>query len=193
MADIEAGDKHRRIRDVTTRRPHSGRSSSKSTVRTFVTAANRLFDLRCERDGRTYNPQELAALIEAETGERVSHQWIRQIRSGTITNATIAYVDILARFFGVPSAYFFPGFDEQTAERVEAQLGLLAAMQQAGIRSIAALGAMSPASLRIARLADGVSPETLNAIGVMLSDARKAQRLDEGEATPSTEVSPPEQ
>jgi len=192
MADIEPGDQRRSIRDVTVRRPHSGRSSSESTAKTFVTAANRLFDQRCERDGRNYNPQEFAELIEAETGERVSHQWIRQIRTGTKLNVTVAYIDILARFFGVPSAYFFPGFDEQAAKRVEAQLDLLAGMKKAGIRSIAALGAMSPASLSIARLADGVSAETLDAVKVLLTNARKAQRLDEGQAKPSTEEEPPE-
>ena len=192
MGDIEPDDQRRRVQDVNVRRPHPGRPSSGSTARTFVAAANRLFDRRCELDGRNYNPQEFAELIEAETGERVSHQWIRQIRTGTKLNVTVAYIDILARFFGVPSAYFFPGFDEQAAKRVEAQLDLLAGMKKAGIRSIAALGAMSPASLSIARLADGVSAETLDAVKILLTNARKAQRLDERQAKPSTEEEPPE-
>jgi hypothetical protein len=171
MADIEPAGEHGATRAETGQTP---------SIDTFIARANRLFDLRCERDGREdrpYSPQEFADLIKEETGDEVSHTLIWRIRTRRITNTTLATVDILARFFGVPSAYFSPGFDERATERVEAQLRLADAMRKAGITSIAALGAMSPAGLAIARLADGVAPETLNAIAELLSTARKAQGL----------------
>jgi hypothetical protein len=185
MPTVDPGSKQQRGPGggVTPRRPHSGRSLSQDTVKTFVRRANRLFDLRCERDGHKYSPQEFADLIKAETGERVSHEWIRQIRTGRISNTTLASVEILAHFFGVKSAYFLVA--EHDAERVEAQLRLLAEAQQAGIRSIAALGAISPASLGVAALAEGVDVETLDAVRIILARARKAQGLDDAEPEPN--------
>jgi hypothetical protein len=168
------------------------KSGQTPSIDTFIARANRLFDLRCERDGRNdkpYSPQEFADLIKAETGEEVSHTWIWRIRTSRLPNTTLASVDILARFFGVPSGYFFPDFDEQAAKRIEAQLGLVNAMRKAGITSLAALGAMSPAALTIAHLANGVAPETLDAIAELLSTARKAQGLPD-KAEPD-QASPP--
>ncbi len=181
MADGQPGSEHDSTRTGTARHRPSEHSPSRRTVETFVARANRLFDLRCEGDGRKddpYSPQEFADLIKSETGEKVSHTWIWQIRTGRTTNATIEYVEILARFFGVPEAYFFPGYDEQAAKQVEAELSLLDKMKKAGIPSIAALHAMSPASLNLARLANGVSPETLNAVEVVLTNAWKAEGLE---------------
>ncbi len=57
-------------------------------------------------------------------------------------------------------------------------MSLLDKMKKAGIPSIAALHAMSPASLNLARLANGVSPETLNAVEVVLTNAWKAEGLE---------------
>jgi hypothetical protein len=180
MADIEPAGEDSSTRAETGQTP---------SIDTFIARANRLFDLRCERDGRkdrSYSPQEFADLIKEETGEDLSHTLIWRIRTHRMTNTTLATVDILARFFGVASAYFSPGFDEQAAERVEAQLRLADAMRKAGITSIAALGAMSPAGLAIAHLADGVAPETLDAITVMLKAARKAEGLpDKAEPEPA--------
>jgi transcriptional regulator with XRE-family HTH domain len=177
MAEIEPAGEQENPRAETGQTP---------SIKTFLDRANRLFDLRCERDGRKYSPQEFADLIKAETGEDASHTSIWRIRTRRLPNTTLATVDILARFFGVPSAYFFPDFDEQAAKRIEAQLGLLTAMRKAGITSIAALGAMSPAALTIAHLANGVDPQTLNAIAELLSTARKAQGLpDKAESDPA--------
>ena len=157
--------------------------------RTLTDRATRLFASRCERDGRDYSDKAFAELILKETGERVSHTWIWELRNGKLTNATVRYVAILARFFGVPVKYFFDP-DERAAKRVEAELELLAEMKQADIQSIAALGAgLSPSSLVVGQARDRVAPETIHAITEMLRDARLAQgsEAEPGPTSPPVE------
>ena len=97
-------------------------------------------------DRREYSNEEVATAILTEQGETISSSYIWYLRTGQRDNPTFKHLNALAKFFGVPAAYFF---DEETTERVEAELALLTAMQDAGVREVALRAArLSPASLR---------------------------------------------
>lgn len=57
---------------------------------------------------------------------RISQSYIWQLRKGRKINPTLRHVQALAKFFGVPAAYFV---DTGVAERVDRQLKILAAEQ----------------------------------------------------------------
>src|SRR5438093_3277208 len=81
-------------------------------------------------DRREYSNEEVASAILGEQGETISSSYIWYLRTGQRDNPTFKHINALARFFGVPPAYFF---DDDTTERVEAELALLAAMKDAGV------------------------------------------------------------
>ncbi|GAA1672987.1 helix-turn-helix domain-containing protein [Fodinicola feengrottensis] len=95
---------------------------------------------------REYSNDEVSAAIARDQDETISSSYIWYLRSGQRDNPTLRHLTALARFFGVPAAYFF---DDEATERVEAELALLTAMKDAGVRDVALRAAgLSPASLR---------------------------------------------
>jgi transcriptional regulator with XRE-family HTH domain len=108
-----------------------------------------LFGTVRKPDQREYSNEEVAAAILRDQGEAISSSYIWYIRTGQRDNPTFKHLNALAKFFGVPPAYFF---DDETTNRVEAELALLTAMNDAGVRDIALRAAgLSPASLRTVR------------------------------------------
>jgi transcriptional regulator with XRE-family HTH domain len=101
---------------------------------------------------------EVAAGIAEQGGEPVSASYLWMLRKGQRDNPTIKAVEAIARFFGVPTAYFF---DEQVTSRVDKQLELLAKLRDAGLESF---------GLRSAEL----SPEGQAAIEKIIDLASKA-------------------
>jgi transcriptional regulator with XRE-family HTH domain len=91
-----------------------------------------------------YSSEEIAQA----TGLSVSY--VRYLRSGARDNPTMQCVEALARFFGVPPAYFF---DDDEAARIDLQLDqltLLAALRRDNVRRVAArLGGLSDPDLAI--------------------------------------------
>lgn len=84
--------------------------------------------------GREYTNDE-AAKGCSDAGEGTfSKTYIWQLRTGQRDNPTKRHLEALAAFFGVPPAYFF---DDETSERVDSQLALIAALRNADIRDIA--------------------------------------------------------
>jgi transcriptional regulator with XRE-family HTH domain len=68
---------------------------------------------------------------EVAASTRLSPSYIGYLRTGERDNPTIQSLEALARFFGVPVAYFY---DDEAARRIEQQLSQLqgmAALQQA--------------------------------------------------------------
>jgi len=108
-------------------------------------------------DQREFSNDEVAAAILRDQNETISSSYIWYLRTGQRDNPTFKHLNALATFFGVPAAYFF---DDNTTHRVEAELVLLTAMNDAGVRDVALRAAgLSPASLRtiydvIARVAE---------------------------------------
>jgi ESX-1-secreted protein regulator len=113
-----------------------------------------------------YSYQEVADSIRSEGGPTISATYLWQLRKGLRDNPTRNHLAALAKFFGVSPAYFF---DEDTAEMVDAQLSLLAAMRDASVRTVA---------LR----AQGLSVESLAAVRVVIDHARRLEGLEPGTA-----------
>nr|BFD87573.1 helix-turn-helix domain-containing protein [Streptomyces sp. Xyl84] len=103
----------------------------------------------------------LAAQIRQTTGGTISATYLWELATGKKRNLTLEQLDVLAQFFGVPPEYFF---DDEAAERVSAQLKLASALRDARVRNLA---------LR----ADGLSPQTLDALLTMVNEARRIQQL----------------
>ncbi|GEM_PF-349987 len=112
--------------------------------------------------GQRRTDRDVAAAI-AKQGGRISANYLWLLRTGQRENLGLAYAGMIAKFFGVPVSYF-SNDDPQLAESVEAQLGLAAAMSDAGVRALA---------LR----AHGLSASALTAIQKMVEHARELERL----------------
>ncbi|MFH8386832.1 hypothetical protein ACH4E7_38960 [Kitasatospora sp. NPDC018058] len=127
------------------------------------------FDQRLQGLIETMYPDErkrpgytrLAKEIREVTGGAISGTYLWELATGKKRNVTLEQLDVLAEFFGVPPEYFL---SSEVAERVDAQLKVAIALRDARVRSIA---------LR----ADGLSAQTLDALLVMVNEARKLERL----------------
>ncbi|WIX93373.1 helix-turn-helix domain-containing protein [Amycolatopsis sp. DG1A-15b] len=139
--------------------------SSPGGERTLAAKIDHLFRTVRPRSGKEYSFEEVAEAIRGSDGASISATYLWQLRKGVRDNPTRRHLEALARFFGVPPAYFF---DESTATQVDAELALLAALRDASVRQIA---------LR----ASGLSPKTLSAITQLVERAREIEGLpDEG-------------
>lgn len=90
-------------------------------------------------NGREYTYDEVARGCSQLSSGTFSKTYVWQLRTGQRDNPTKRHLEALAAFFRVPAAYFF---DDDTAERVDAQLAIASAMGNAEVRDIA-LRAMS--------------------------------------------------
>ncbi|MDI3420594.1 helix-turn-helix domain-containing protein [Streptomyces luteolus] len=90
-------------------------------------------------NGQEYTYEEVARGCSELSGGTFSKTYVWQLRTGQRDNPTKRHLEALAAFFRVPAAYFF---DDDTAERVDAQLAIASAMGNAEVRDIA-LRAMS--------------------------------------------------
>jgi transcriptional regulator with XRE-family HTH domain len=108
-----------------------------------------------------YTNEEVAAAIARDQGVSISASYLWYLRTGQRDNPTLKHLTALAKFFGVPTAYFF---DDEITGQVEAELALLAAMKDARVRDVA---------LR----ADGLSAESLDTIRDMIRRVRQLEGL----------------
>jgi len=76
----------------------------------------------------------VAEAIRADQGISISHTYIWQLRTGRRTNPTVQHLTALAKYFGVPVAYFL---DDAEAERINDQLELLQTLRDAQVTEIA--------------------------------------------------------
>lgn len=96
---------------------------------------NRLWDAR-QPDGHPYTLREVADAVNAEVGyPLVSPQYLSVLRRGERTEPSFSILAALARFFGVSVEYF--SADEGTARHSEAELRLLQALRDNGVRHLA--------------------------------------------------------
>jgi hypothetical protein len=85
---------------------------------------------------------------EVATATGLAASYIGYLRTGKRQNPTLQTLEVLARFFGVPVAYFY---DDDAEQRIEAQLEQLRALsslrqvlQREGVRDLAArMGGLS--------------------------------------------------
>jgi transcriptional regulator with XRE-family HTH domain len=129
--------------------------------RTLAERLDYLFRTVRAADHREYSNEDVATAIARDQGVTISASYLWYLRTGQRDNPTFKHLNALARFFGVPPAYFF---DDETSARVEAELGLLTAMGDAGVRDIA---------LRAA----GLSPKSLDTINDIINHVRDLEGL----------------
>ncbi|MDJ0460194.1 helix-turn-helix domain-containing protein [Streptomyces sp. H27-C3] len=111
-----------------------------------------------------YTYTEVAEGIQEASGgegKGLTASAIQQLRTGAKKNPTRHTIKALAGFFGVPAGYFF---DEETAERARAEIAVLAAMRDQGVRTVA---------LR----ANGLSTESLQMLSAVIEQARRLEGL----------------
>ncbi|MEU0004303.1 helix-turn-helix domain-containing protein [Streptomyces sp. NPDC006314] len=107
-----------------------------------------------------YTVEEVARAISA-AGIPISGSYIWLLRKGQRDNPTLRHLEGLAKFFGVPPAYFF---DDRVTETVNAELSLLTALRDAKVQRIA---------LRTA----GLSEKSLRSITEVIDRVRELEGL----------------
>jgi len=134
-------------------------------ARTLAEKLDRLFHVVHPADRREYTYDEVAMALRERGGPTISATYVWQLRKGLRDNPTKKHLEALAGFFGVPPAYFF---DDEAAERIDAELKLLATMRDASVRGVA---------LRAA----GLSSESLGMVREVIEHARRLEGLPSGE------------
>lgn len=134
-------------------------------TRPLADKLDRLFKVVHPADKAEHSYEEVASALRERGGPTISATYLWQLRKGVRDNPTKKHLEALADFFGVTPTYFF---DDEAAERIEAELQLLAAMRDAAVRGVA---------LRAA----GLSPETLGAIQGIIERARRLEGLSEAD------------
>lgn len=135
---------------------------------TLAAKVNRLFTTVTPRGGGEYTFEEVAEAIRATGGPTISATYLWQLRKGLRDNPTKRHLEALAGFFGVPPAYFF---DTAEAERIDAELALLAALRDGPVR-------------QIAMRANGLSAKSLEAITEMVDRVRELEGLNPSPTDP---------
>jgi transcriptional regulator with XRE-family HTH domain len=115
-------------------------------------------------DRGPYTLREAAQAINETMGSKViSAAYLAQLRNGQRTEPSHSRLAAIARFFGVDVRYFS---DDETAERTDEQLALLAELRDSKVRGIA---------LRTV----GLSDASLDAIRALIDNARRLEGLPE--------------
>ncbi|MGW0702188.1 helix-turn-helix domain-containing protein [Streptomyces sp. NPDC002867] len=131
-------------------------------TRTLADKLTHLFSHTAPADRGPYTSEEVARAITAD-GIPISGSYIGMLRKGQRDNPTVRHVEGLAKFFGVPPAYFF---DDQVTEAVDTQLSLLMALRDAEVQRVA---------LRTA----GLSRKSLKSIQEVIERVRELEGLPE--------------
>jgi hypothetical protein len=133
-------------------------------LRTFAARLNYLFDTVLSPNKRPYTNDEVAiAISAAESNATISGTYIWMLRKGQRDNPTLKHVEALARFFGVPSAYFF---DDDVTNSVASNLKMISAMRDLGVE-------------RVALRAAGLSTRSLASLVDVIDRIRELEGLPE--------------
>ena len=128
---------------------------------------NKLFDTMRKPSDPPLSNAAAAEAITRKTGVSISSAYLWQLRTGVKTNPTVTHLRAIAQFFGVAPSYLVdPGIDPD----IDAQLNLLQAMRDAGVRDLA-------------MRASGLTPQALNSLRAMVDHARQLEQLPPVQAT----------
>jgi transcriptional regulator with XRE-family HTH domain len=104
-----------------------------SAGRSLAERLDHLFETVHPAGRGPYTNREVANAINANGGPKISATYVWQLRRGERSNPTVDHLRALAGFFGVPTSYFI----EDDTHRIDAELELLVALRDAGVRQIA--------------------------------------------------------
>lgn len=136
---------------------------------------NHLFRTVIPAGREPYTTEEVARAITAG-GVSISGSYIWLLRKGQRDNPTLRHLEALAKFFGVPPAYFF---DDQVTAEVNADLGLMVALRDTQVQ-------------RVALRAAGLSAASLHSINEVIERVRQLEGLPTNPAAPASQAAPPE-
>jgi transcriptional regulator with XRE-family HTH domain len=131
--------------------------------RTFAELLDYLFREVHPKGRGPYTYAEVSQGIRDTSGVAISASAIQQLRTGTNTNPKMQTIRALAGFFGVNPGYFF---DEEEAERQRAEIQVVAAMRDQGVR-------------RVALRANGLSIASLHMLNTVIDQARRLEGMPE--------------
>lgn len=117
------------------------------------------------------NPEVAKAINEAAGTNVISQAYIWQLRKSVKDNPTHKHISALAAFFGVSPMYFFA---DDEADRDSVPSDLVQALKDDAVRDVALAAA-------------GLSDTTLQAIRVMIDNARKLEGLVESKRPSDSE------
>ena len=122
---------------------------------------NKLFEIMRKPTDSPLSNAAAAEAITQETGVSISAAYLWQLRTGVKTNPTVQHLRAIAQYFGVAPSYLIdPGIDEH----IDAQLNLLQAMRDAGVRDLA-------------MRASGLTPRAIDNLAAMIDLARELEEL----------------
>ncbi|MCA6092157.1 helix-turn-helix domain-containing protein [Streptomyces sp. SCA3-4] len=148
--------------------------NASTDAKTLADKLNHLFRTVVPAGREPYTTEEVARAITA-TGVSISGSYIWLLRKGQRDNPTLRHLEALAKFFGVPPAYFF---DEQATAEVNADLGLLVALRDTQVQ-------------RVALRAAGLSAASLHSINEVIERVRELEGLPDNRTQPPGRQSPP--
>ncbi|EFG78673.1 toxin-antitoxin system, antitoxin component, Xre family [Mycobacterium parascrofulaceum ATCC BAA-614] len=122
---------------------------------------NKLFEIMRKPTEPPLSNAAAAEAITKATGVSISSAYIWQLRNGIKTNPTVQHLRAIADFFGVPASYLI---DRDTDQQIEAQLTLIQAIRDSGVRDLA---------LRTA----GLTPEAISSLAAIVDQVRKLHGL----------------
>jgi len=102
-----------------------------------------------------------AEAITRATGVSISPAYLWQLRTGMKTNPTVQHLRAIAKYFGVAPSYLL---DPGTDNSIDAQLSLLQALRDAGVRDLA-------------MRASGLTPQAIESLRAMIDHARRLEQL----------------
>jgi transcriptional regulator with XRE-family HTH domain len=143
--------------DTPGRTPAAGRRRRRR--RTLAEKLDHLFRTVHPRHRGEFSLEEAAAEIGRRGGATISANYLWLLRKGRRDNPTKKHLEALADLFGISPLYFF---DDEAAEQIDAELELLGALRDAGVRHLA---------LRAAAL----TPQTVQALTEMVERARQIE------------------
>jgi len=110
-------------------------STGKPGLRTLAEKVSWLIEAAHPADRGPYSISEVCFLIHKATGEQVSHTTIWKLANGQSQNPSKRLIELLARTFGVPPAFFFDDYDEEQLGLLKEQVELLTLIRDAKITS----------------------------------------------------------
>ena len=122
---------------------------------------NKLFEVMRKPSLPQLSNVAAAEAITKQTGVSISSAYLWQLRNGMKTNPTVQHLRAIADFFGVPASYLI---DRDTDQKIDAQLTLLQALRDSGVRDLA-------------MRAHGLTPQALNSLAAMVDHARQLEQL----------------
>lgn len=122
---------------------------------------NKLFEVMHKPSAPPLSNAAAAAAITEKTGVPISPAYLWQLRNGVKTNPTVAHLRAIAEFFGLPASYLI---DSEADPAVDAQLNLLQALRDNGVRDLATR-------------ASGLTPQALNSLAMIIDHLRELERL----------------